>query len=199
MLPAGCCLSDDCDSADPEDCNEDLLEYSEYQNIYQSMDIGNYSSVDGIGESVPENGTVLFANYNWNYTLNTKLFAQNMPNGEGELVCLDDEPLYCIPSGDASYWLEQNINIDNIIVQTKFDFNEDYAAGDNINDLIFLEMAGDLIDHLDLPATERPSNVLYDYTLKEKPTAGSSFAPIMTLVLSDGNEFSAEGTAAIIE
>lgn len=195
-----CCTScgDDFLQGNPNDCSEKFLEYSEYQHIIQSLYTVSRNK-ESNGPELNENESVPLDDYAWIFYYEEELFARNLPNGEGDLISLEQETYYCIPHDDESYWLEEELWVENIIVQTKFDFNDDYSAGDDIEDLVYLWLESDLDEHLSLPATDRPASTLYNYKIKEKPTAGESFAPIVTVQLSDGTEFSAEGTTVTIE
>lgn len=149
-----------------------------------------------IGESasppLPHNSTVTFEKYRGIILrYSTDYLADVYPLGPVKGGFSELRALSCIPNGEAG---SKNEKYKEITITTQYNFNDNYSAGDTINDMItigFNETIEEFILNRDT------INIEYDYlwfTISEPPTADTRFKVLINIVLDNGETYQKEST-----
>jgi hypothetical protein len=140
-------------------------------------------------KALEKNESVIWHEFFIRFGFNTNYIAQSDFESNGSLIALS-----CDPAGHAG----DKIGVDTVLIQTIYDYNENFSAGDIINSIIltngwtfnvddfneFESIQGYLVKNI-----EGVRDEYFEVKLNEAPTADSEFSVLLTYKLNNGEEF----------
>lgn len=183
IIISSCCV-DDCE-VDPEDCNPNLVEFSEFQELAQSLEITQFQKTSSGAVPIIVFDMVPFDTYQFELAFLFQTFAFDQPNGQGNFIEIN-EPQFCKPSGLG--FVEKIVDVQ---IQALTNYNDNIKAGDSLNGLITLNEDLSLNDYLAMDLADRAINFNYIYNLNEKPSA-EKIRYSVDVILDSGTQFSVE-------
>ncbi|WP_200975532.1 hypothetical protein [Echinicola sp. 20G] len=167
----------------------DILPYFSIKSI-ESINLQPSQSNNNNLEEIEEGEVVLWERFFIRFAFEADYLAQKATTSpNGSLFALS-----CAPNG----WKGDKIGLDTLYVRTLSDFNENFVAGDTINDLIltnyYTNTAQGLMDFTPLVnyIEENHESVKYqvfDMKLSKGPTEEADYAFDLIYVLNDGQFF----------
>ena len=182
--------------SDDEQTCESISGFSYSHYRCEEIELGNRKKTSFGSEGLNQGGEeVDFDLFFMEIYFDHGTYAYMGPDKTGQLVRIDDHLDLCAPNHRG--YIQQ---LEGISFTTNFDYNDEFKAGDSINDLIILNRDSEsktmsLNDYL--AQKERPINYINSYHLSEPPSDSKAISIRVELALEPGGYF--ESTALSVK